>query len=113
MWHECQRRSCFTAGEPFALVLTDHMMPEMDGFMLAGEIRCHPELVGSMLMMLSSCDRRESIHRCRELGVEAFITKPVRRAELINALAAVLNSSDGRSHNPHALRQPISNLFSV
>ena len=42
------------AGEPFALVLLDAMMPEMDGFELAEQIKQHPELAGATLMMLSS-----------------------------------------------------------
>lgn len=85
-------RNAHSQGEPFALVLTDHMMPEMDGFMLAEQIQRHPELAGSMLMMLSSTDRKECAQRCRDLGVSAYITKPVRRAELLKALSALLNA---------------------
>ena len=52
-------------GSPFALVLLDAMMPEMDGFTLAERIRQDPELVGATLMMLSSANRREDAARCR------------------------------------------------
>jgi signal transduction histidine kinase/DNA-binding response OmpR family regulator/HPt (histidine-containing phosphotransfer) domain-containing protein len=73
-------------GKPFAMVLLDNMMPDMDGFMLAEEIRKRPELAGSTLMMLSSGDRRENAARCHALGVERYLTKPIRRAELLGSL---------------------------
>lgn len=81
------------AGEPFLLVLTDHMMPDVDGFMLVEEIHRHPELAGPTLMMLSSADRRENKERCRELGVAAYLTKPIKRSELLNALLAAIDVS--------------------
>jgi PAS domain S-box-containing protein len=79
-------------GEPFPLVLLDNMMPEMDGFMLAEEIQRHPGLVGSTLMMLSSADRRNNAARCRELGITTYLTKPIKRAELLNAILTVVDA---------------------
>ncbi|WP_338000657.1 response regulator [Bremerella sp. P1] len=73
-------------GEPFSIVLTDNMMPEMDGFTLAEKIRSRAELVGSTLMMLSSADRREDAARCHTVGVDAYLTKPIRRTELLHAI---------------------------
>ncbi len=81
------------AGTPFAVVLLDKMMPEMDGFMLAQRIHQRPELAGATLMMLSSADRAEDAARCRQLGVAAYLTKPVRRADLLNALLKALTVS--------------------
>ena len=49
------------AGKPFALVLLDKVMPEMDGFMLAERIKQNPDLVGASLMMLSSADRHGDV----------------------------------------------------
>ena len=83
----------FDSGEPFSIILTDNMMPEMDGFRLVEQIRRRPEWVGSTLMMLSSADRRESTARCRELGVNAFMTKPIKRTELLNALMASVDKT--------------------
>lgn len=79
-------RQAFDDGEPFSLVLTDNMMPEMDGFTLAEKIRSRTEFVGSTLMMLSSADRREDAARCQEVGVDAYLTKPIRRTELLHAI---------------------------
>ncbi len=78
-------------GEPFALVLLDNMMPEMDGFALVEQIHQHPELTGATLMMISSAGRREDARRCRELGVSACMTKPIRRAELMDAILQALS----------------------
>ncbi len=92
-----EMRAAHQAGEPYAMVLLDNMMPEMDGFMLAAEIRRQPELVGSILMMLSSADHHENAARCRELGVTAYMTKPIKRAELLASLrnAATLAGRSG------------------
>ena len=80
-------------GSPFALVLLDAMMPEMDGFTLAERIRQDPEPMGSTLMMLSSANRREDAARCRELGVSTYLTKPIRQSTLLDAIMTTLGTS--------------------
>ncbi len=82
------------AGEPFPLVLTDNMMPEMDGFALVEHIRRHPELAGATLMMVSSAGRRDEARRCQELGVSAYMTKPIRPAELMAAILQALRLAE-------------------
>ena len=57
------------AGEPFALVLADAQMPEMDGFQLVEEIRKQPPLAGTALVMLTSGGQRGGAARCAELGM--------------------------------------------
>ena len=87
----------FEAGEPFSLVLLDAMMPEMDGFELAQRIRRNPELVGSTLMMLSSAGRSHSAARCREIGLAAYLTKPIRQSELLDAITTALGARQERA----------------
>jgi PAS domain S-box-containing protein len=83
------------AGEPFALVLLDAMMPEMDGFALAEQIGgdSNPDAPTPTLMMLSSANRREDAARCRDLAVAAYLTKPVKQSTLLDAIMTALGSS--------------------
>jgi signal transduction histidine kinase/CheY-like chemotaxis protein/PAS domain-containing protein len=79
---------------PFRLLITDVHMPEMDGFTLIERVREDPELARTtVIMMLSSGDQRRDAARCRELGVAVYVMKPVRRAELLEAILTTLNHS--------------------
>jgi signal transduction histidine kinase/DNA-binding response OmpR family regulator len=78
------------AGELFDLILLDVNMPEMDGFQLAEEIRQIPELAGPAMIMLTSSGQRGDATRCRELGVTAYLTKPVQQCELQETIMTVL-----------------------
>jgi two-component system, sensor histidine kinase and response regulator len=89
------------AGEPYALVLLDQMMPDMDGFMVAERIRQHPALLGHTVMMLSSADHRGDTVRCRELGVAAYLSKPIRQSVLWDAIVSAL----GTTHVPESRLQ--------
>jgi PAS domain S-box-containing protein len=78
---------------PVPLVLLDAMMPGMDGFALAEQIQAHPELARGTIMMLTSGERQGDSARCRELGVAAYLTKPLKSSELFNAIVKVLGSA--------------------
>ena len=78
------------AGHPFTLVLLDSMMPEMDGFSLAAEIKRQPGLARATLMMLSSADRRSEAARCHALGIVTYLQKPVGQSMLFNAIMTAL-----------------------
>jgi len=78
------------AQEPFALVLIDANMPEMDGFQLVEEIGKNPQLSGVALMMLTSGGQPGDAARCRELGLAGYFTKPVGQAELLEAVLRVV-----------------------
>jgi signal transduction histidine kinase/DNA-binding response OmpR family regulator len=77
--------------KPFQLVLLDFQMPDLDGFTVAAEIHKRPDLDGSTIMMLSSVGQRGDAVRCRELGVAAYLTKPVRQSVLLDAIHAALS----------------------
>jgi len=78
------------AGRPFALVLVDAQMPRFHGFTLVERIRDTPRLAGTTIMMLSSAARPTDAARCQELGVAAYLTKPIRQEDLLNAFLVTL-----------------------
>jgi PAS domain S-box-containing protein len=80
------------AGQPFSLILTDMHMPKMDGFSLIEQIRKRPELATATIMMLTSAGHRGDAARCQELGVAAYLLKPIRQSELREAIARVLGA---------------------
>lgn len=78
------------ANEPYSLVLTDMHMPKMDGFGLVEEIKQRPALSTSTIMMLTSGGQRGDAARCGEMGISAYLLKPVRQVELREAIMRVL-----------------------
>ena len=80
------------AGDPFPLVLLDAVMPDLDGFAVVQEIKHDPALAGATILMLSSADRGGELARCRELGIAAYLRKPIKQSELLNAVLTALGS---------------------
>jgi CheY-like chemotaxis protein/two-component sensor histidine kinase len=83
-----------SCGKPYELILTDMHMPKMDGFELVEQIRRRPELSVPTIMMLTSAGQRGDAERCRELGVAAYLLKPIRQSELREAIARVLGARE-------------------
>jgi len=83
-------------GEPFALVLLDANMPEMDGFEVARRIGTTPNIGGATIMMLSSSGQYDESTKCREVGISTHLTKPVDQRELLSAIGRVLSREPGQ-----------------
>jgi len=90
------------SGSPhgFPLVLLDAMMPGIDGFAVARQIRQDPRLDAATIMMLSSADRPGDAEQCRALGVAAYLQKPIKQSELLDAIVLALSKSGVASTLP-------------
>ena len=77
-------------GQAFRLAIVDSHMPGMDGFDLAKKIKEDPRLSRSLIMMLTSGGQCGDAARCRNLGIAAYLMKPVHKSELLSAVVAVL-----------------------
>ncbi len=86
-------RSRHAEGTPFQLVLTDLHMPDTDGFGLVEQMH-NGETASKqvVVMMVTSGEHRGDLARARELGIAAYLTKPIRRAELRTAVSNALNN---------------------
>lgn len=82
--------SAASAGQPYQMVLTDMHMPEMDGFGLVEQIRQHTPLLQVTVIMLTSGGYRGDLERCRQLGIVAYLHKPIRKRELLAAIVTAL-----------------------
>ena len=74
------------AGTPYSLVLLDRRMPGVDGFQVAETIHQNPTMAGTTILMLTSENRAGDIARGRALGIAAYLVKPVKQAELLEAI---------------------------
>jgi CheY-like chemotaxis protein len=81
------------AGAAYRLILTDMHMPKMDGFALVEQIRKRPELSPATIMMLTSAGHQGDAARCKELGVSAYLLKPIRQSELREAIGRILGAN--------------------
>jgi CheY-like chemotaxis protein len=94
----------------FPLVILDARMPEMDGFELAQKINEDLGLAGATIMMLTSDGHRGDAARCLDLGISAYLTKPIRQSDLLDAITAFLargpeNASSVPLVTRHSLRE--------
>jgi PAS domain S-box-containing protein len=97
-------------GRPFGLLLMDVQMPDLDGFTLAERIRQNPSTSSMRLVMLSSRGGYGDGARCRELGIAAYLTKPVQQSELLDAILTTLARPQTPASQPalvtrHSLRE--------
>jgi two-component system, sensor histidine kinase and response regulator len=80
------------AANPYELVLLDCRMPGMDGFEVAERIAATINPIPTVLM-LTSDELRIQLPRARKLKLDAYIVKPVRRAELVEAISRAMSAS--------------------
>ena len=86
---EALRRAA-RAGAPYDLAILDAQMPDQDGFELATAVRADRALAATRLLILTSAGQRGDGERCRQLGIQAYLTKPIARADLVEAVGTVL-----------------------
>jgi signal transduction histidine kinase/CheY-like chemotaxis protein/ligand-binding sensor domain-containing protein len=101
--------------QPFSLMILDVHMPEMDGFELAGKIRQDDRLADARIILLTSTGQQGDASRCRELRISAYLPKPIKQSELLQAVLTVLGESPskeplGKVVTRHSLRETMGSL---
>jgi diguanylate cyclase len=101
------------------LLLTDVMMPEMDGYGLIQALREDPRLATVPIIMLTAKADRVDVRSAMNLGADDYLTKPCRREELLEAIQARLvrssNLEQAAQRLQHETRQAmqIDNLTAL
>ena len=103
-------RAAQQSGRPFTLLLADVQLPDADGFTLAEAIKRDPTIADTSIVMLTSAGQPGDAARCRELGIDAYLPKPIKHWDLRGAilLALGVRSTDGRGQalvTRHSLRE--------
>ena len=83
-------------------------MPEMDGFELAENIKNERNPEGVSIIMLTSARHLGDAARCRELGIAAYLVKPIRQREVLDAICSALGTKPQEEPaliTTHALRE--------
>jgi len=80
-------------GKPFKLALIDQVMPDMDGFTLARNIKKAPALRNTMIILLTPTGLSGEAARCRKQGIASCLTKPVKPSSLLEVIMLNLGAS--------------------
>ncbi len=94
------------AGDPYGLVLLDSQMPGLDGFQVAESIKEDPVLSGSVIMMLTSGDRKFAKERAKELGITDYLLKPIKWSDLKEAVMASQSRKDSAPEERPRVTKP-------
>lgn len=78
---------------PFDAIITDMLMPVMDGAELGRQIKNIPSHKDCKLIMLTSIGLRGDAVRMKKIGFDAYLSKPIRRSELFNCLISTISTS--------------------
>jgi signal transduction histidine kinase/DNA-binding response OmpR family regulator len=84
-------RAASERAEPYPLLLLDAAMPGADGFSVAEQLRLNPGLAGATIMMVCASSTPADRLRCRELGINAVLTKPIKPSHLLDTIQHVFN----------------------
>jgi PAS domain S-box-containing protein len=90
-------------GTPFDFALIDSQLPGVTGDQFAGQIRNHPAVEGVKVVLLCPFSHLAQCGRQTSDRVAAFLTKPVRQAQLMRVLARLIGLPDSANDKPGKL----------
>ena len=98
-------REAAAAAKPYDLALLDVRMPEMDGITLARAIKADPAIAGTRLILLTSVSETLSGGELTEIGIDAYVVKPVKQSRLFECL---INAIDKTAVDNMLVKAPVS-----
>lgn len=77
------------------VITLDVMMPRLDGWATAGRLRQDPETSHIKVMFLTARAQAEDLQRGRDIGVDAYVTKPFDPTELVRVVRGLASAEAG------------------
>ena len=74
----------------YSMILSDILMPQLDGFELLRRLREMPETERTPVVMLTSMGKDQDVHRGFELGADDYIVKPFSSSELLSRVRRLM-----------------------
>jgi two-component system, sensor histidine kinase and response regulator len=100
-------RQAADSKKPYGLLLLDCRMPGMDGFQVVEEIQRSAVWKGLTVIMLASDHWADDIARTYDMGLGGYLTKPIRRSDLLQTVSIALDRARGVSTIPAPTTSPI------
>ncbi len=92
------------AGRPYELVLTDWRMPDINGIDVARRIKTEiPEKSRPDIILITAFGREEIMEEAKEVGLDAFLIKPVSPSVLFNTIVETLELSELKTFKAETL----------
>jgi PAS domain S-box-containing protein len=85
-------------GALFGLLLVDLQMPAMDGLEIIRQMRLGPNRNAPVVMLVTSNGLSTRLNAIRELGVNHYVVKPVKRRELYAAVSGAIAELAAPAH---------------
>jgi two-component system sensor histidine kinase/response regulator len=103
--------------DPYAFVLLDYQMPEMDGGALATAIKKDPLLKQTVVIMLTSIGQWSEVNRTRSGVLDACLAKPVRQSQLLGTMTVTwarkkAGPGAGRESEIEGMKSTLAGRFS-
>ena len=89
---------------PFDLVITESSLHDMEGLQLAHSMRRDPGLIRTPVIMLTATEKRGQGEMAVQTGFAAYMTKPAKRAAILDAIASALEAAAALSEE---IRRPL------
>lgn len=86
-------RAAQREGDVFHLVILDQQMPEQDGLDLTKDVSRELWNAAPKMLMLTSLDNEMSREQMRDLGLDGYMTKPIRQSRLFDTIIDVLHAN--------------------
>ena len=100
------------AKEPVRVILSDVMMPKMDGFELMRKIRSNPEFKNVYIILITARIQERDRVQGLDLGADDYITKPFSFSELLARVRVGARVVQYQQHLEHqALIDSLTSLF--